>query len=54
MIAAVYERCGKARANGLLRLAINGHLVVFPRDSDDREATVRRLPDYCSIDANSD
>ena len=30
LIAAVYERCGKARANGLLRLAVNAHLVAFP------------------------
>ena len=29
LIGAVYERCGKARANGLLRLAINAQLVVF-------------------------
>lgn len=29
LIAAVYERCGKARANGLLRLAVNAHVVVF-------------------------
>ena len=31
LIAAVYEGCGKARANGLLRLAVNAHLVVFPQ-----------------------
>jgi hypothetical protein len=30
LIAAVYERCGEASANGLLRLAVNAHLVVFP------------------------
>ena len=30
LIAAVYECCGKAKANGLLRLAVNAHLVVFP------------------------
>jgi hypothetical protein len=29
LIAAVYERCGKAHANGLLRLAVNARLVVF-------------------------
>jgi len=31
LVAAVYEHCGKARASGLLRLAVNAHLVEFPR-----------------------
>ena len=29
LIIAVYERCGKAKANGLLRLAVNAGLVVL-------------------------
>jgi hypothetical protein len=30
LVAEVYERCGKARGNGLLRLAINARLIAFP------------------------
>ncbi len=29
LVAGAYERCGKARANGVLRLAVNANLVVF-------------------------
>jgi hypothetical protein len=28
-IAGVYDACGKRRANGLIRLAVNTHLVEF-------------------------
>jgi hypothetical protein len=31
LVAAVYENCGKASARGILRLAINTHLVEFRR-----------------------
>ena len=29
LIAAVYSACGRRRARGILRLAVNAHLVVF-------------------------
>jgi hypothetical protein len=28
-IVAVYDACGKRRANGLIRLAVNAHIVAF-------------------------
>jgi hypothetical protein len=39
LITAVYENCGKASANGLLRFAINTHLVEF--EGADRFLIVR-------------
>jgi len=30
LIAAVYDACGKRRARGILRLALNARLVEFP------------------------
>jgi hypothetical protein len=29
LIAAVYGACGNRRARGILRLAVNSHVVVF-------------------------
>jgi hypothetical protein len=29
LIAAVYNVCGKRRARGIVRLAVNAHVVVF-------------------------
>jgi hypothetical protein len=29
LIAAVYSVCGKRRAKGLVRLAVNAHVIVF-------------------------
>jgi hypothetical protein len=29
LIAAVYKVCGKQRARGLVRLAVNAHVVAF-------------------------
>jgi hypothetical protein len=29
LIAAVYKACGKRRAKGIIRLAVNAHLVTF-------------------------
>jgi hypothetical protein len=31
LIAAVYSVCGKRRAPGILRLAVNAHVVAFRR-----------------------
>jgi len=31
LIAAVYHICGKRRARGLMRLAVNSHVVAFRR-----------------------
>jgi hypothetical protein len=28
-IVSVYDACGKRRANGIIRLAINAHMVAF-------------------------
>jgi len=30
LIAAVYDACGEQRARGIVRLAVNAHLVTFP------------------------
>jgi hypothetical protein len=30
LIAAVYGACGNRRAKGILRLAVNTHLIEFP------------------------
>jgi hypothetical protein len=29
LIVSVYSACGKRRANGILRLALQAHLIVF-------------------------
>jgi hypothetical protein len=29
LIVAVYDACGQRRAKGILRLAVNAHVVVF-------------------------
>ena len=29
LISAVYDACGKQKAGGILRLALNAHLVTF-------------------------
>ena len=31
LIAAVYNICGKRRARGLVRLAVNAHVIAFLR-----------------------